>query len=334
MNYILYFFRYLYSKKWWLLFIPLVVGIVMIYRTRHMQHLYKVDTTIYTGVITGYDVLSGNGNTISASTQVSIIDNLLDLLKSDNTLRKVSLRLYARSLVYGDPQKDNIYIKADNYNRFYKHAIPAVKALIDRSNANDSINELRTYENLQEYYRDTPDNYLYGLYCYNMPYVNRESLKSVNVQRLQKSDMLYLDYTSDDPGITLQTMRILTQVFIEEYQQLRYGETNSVIAFFEEQLRIIGEELRLSEDDLTDFHVSNRVINYEEETKQVASLNTQYELNYWNLTQTYESADRIKTELERRLGIQSEMLVNNSHYLNYINEIGVLNTAEIGRAHV
>ena len=95
--------------------------------------------------------------------------------------------------------------------------------------------------------------------------------------------MLHLDYTSDDPGMALQTMNIIIQIFIEEYQVLRYGETKSVVAFFEEQLNLISEDLRISEDSLTDFFVTNRVINYEEETKQVASLNTQYELNNWTL---------------------------------------------------
>ena len=289
--------------------------------------LYKVESTLYTGVITGYDVLSGNGQSVSPVTQVSVIDNLLDLLRSDNTLKKVSLRLYARSLVYGDPERDNLYITARNYRRFYNHAIPAVKDLIDKSSDNDSINEQNTYENFQNYYRNTPDNYLYGLYCFNMPYVNDRALKTLNVARKDKSDMLHLDYTSDDPGMALQTMNIIIQIFIEEYQVLRYGETKSVVAFFEEQLNLISEDLRISEDSLTDFFVTNRVINYEEETKQVASLNTQYELNNWTLLQTRASAEEEKKELERRLGIQTETLMNNSKYLNYINELGILNTA-------
>ncbi len=40
---------------------------------------------------------------------------MMDILKSEATLRRVSMRLYARCLMNGDSMKNNTYINADTY---------------------------------------------------------------------------------------------------------------------------------------------------------------------------------------------------------------------------
>jgi len=48
--------------------------------------------------------------------------------------------------------------------------------------------------------------------------------------------MIDIGYSNGDPGVAYNTLKILNEEFIEQYQQLRFGETNSVIKFFEEEL--------------------------------------------------------------------------------------------------
>ncbi len=104
-----------------------------------------------------------------------MMDNLLNIITADQTLKQVSLRLYARIMVYGDPYKDNIYTKPaiieistiEDY---------VIHDLIDKSSDNDSINEQRTYEKLVAYETNDPNNYVYGIYLWNLPYVNRDAL--------------------------------------------------------------------------------------------------------------------------------------------------------------
>lgn len=72
---------------------------------------------------------------------------------------------------------------------------------------------------------------------------------------------------------------------------LRFGETNNVIAYFEKELARAARELKEAEDSLTRYSVENKVINYGEETKQIAVLNKEYELGYWDSYRTNKSAD-------------------------------------------
>lgn len=324
MNYISFFIKFLYRIRYWLIFIPLIITLIAIYQIKHSTRSYTAYSTIYTGLVTGVNILSESGMTVTSTTQNSMMDNLLNIVTSDQTLKNVSLRLYARSMVYGDPNADNIYIKASNYRAIYAHGAP-IHHLIDKSSPNDSINEMNTYKNLLAYEKNEQGNYVYGIYRFFLPYFNRKALKTINVERDGNSDMLELSYTTDDPGIAYQTLKILNEEFIKQYEVLRFGETNNVIAYFERELARAARELKEAEDSLTRYSVENKVINYGEETKQIAVLNKEYELGYWDSYRTNKSADHLTQELEKRIQLNAEIFRNNSDFLSVIDQMSGLN---------
>lgn len=324
MNYISFFIKFLYRIRYWLIFIPLIITLIAIYQIKHSTRNYTAYSTIYTGLVTGVNILSESGMTMTSTTQNSMMDNLLNIVTSDQTLKNVSLRLYARSMVYGDPNKDNLYIKASNYKAIYAHGTP-IHHLIDKSSPNDSINEMNTYKNLLAYEKNEPGNYVYGIYRFFLPYFNRKALKTISVERDGNSDMLELSYTTDDPGIAYQTLKILNEEFIKQYEVLRFGETNNVIAYFERELARAARELKEAEDSLTIYSVKNKVINYGEETKQIAVLNKEYELGYWDSYRTNKSADHLTRELEKRIQLNAEIFRNNSDFLSAIDQMSGLN---------
>lgn len=324
MNYITYFIKFFYRIRYWLIFAPLIVALFVFWQTRRSTHNYTANCSIYTGIITGVNILSESGITTTSYTQGSMMDNLLNIVTSDQTLKQVSLRLYARIMVYGDPDKDNTYINAAHYRKLYEHGQP-IHHLIYKSSPNDSINEQRTYENLVAYETNDPTNYVYGIYQWNLPYVNRSSLQQIVVKRISTSDVIEVSYTTDDPGIVYQTLLILIDEFNKQYQSLRFGETNDVIAYFRTELKRIGDELTESEDLLTTYRVNNQVINYEDETKHVAALNRDYELQYWQSLNNYNVSDSIKKELEKRMFLNAEIIQNNNSFITYNNKISELN---------
>lgn len=320
MKYITFFIKFFYRIRYWLVFAPLLVALLVIWKTEHLPSNYTVDCSVYTGVITGINSQTENGITVTTYSQGSMMDNLLSIATADQTLKQVSLRLYARIMVHGDLEKDNIYINADHFRFIYNHAKP-IHHLIDKSSPNDSINEQRTYENLVAFESNEPSNYVYGIYQYQLPYVNRESLKKILVARSGNSDMIEISYTNDDPGIVYQTLLILLNEFINQYQELRFGETNNVIAFFEKELARVTENLRMAENALTKYRVDNLVINFDEETKAVTALNRDYELQYWTSKNDISVSDSLIREIEKRLGLHSDILKNNNEYLRYNEQI-------------
>lgn len=323
MNYISYIIRFLYRIRYWLICVPIAVGVIAMVKTKNSSRKYTAYSTIYTGIITGVNILSESGVAVTSTTQNSMMDNLLNIITSDQTLKHVSLRLYARSMVYGNPSQDNTYIKAANYKSIYAHG-EKIHHLIDKSSPNDSINEMNTYRNLLAYEKNDPDNYVYGIYRFFLPYFNREALKTIEVERDGKSDMLEVSYTTDDPGIAYQTLKILNEEFIKQYQELRFGETNNVIAYFERELARAAHDLKEAEDSLTHYSIEKKVINYGEETKQIAVLSKEYELGYWDAYRNNESSNHLINELEKRIGKSASIYRNNSDFLASLGKISSL----------
>ena len=92
-----YIVRFLYKIRWYLIILPLIALIVAWFSTRNMPRVYDANTTIYTGMITGYNLEGGTG-AAGGQSQVNIT-NLMLLMTTDVTIHEVSLRLFARCMM-------------------------------------------------------------------------------------------------------------------------------------------------------------------------------------------------------------------------------------------
>lgn len=325
MKYLLYAFRFLYRIRWWLIFAPIIITILVIYISRNLSRTYEVRATVYTGIVSGYTIEGESG--ISDYIGVSnAMDNLINIIQAENTLKRVSYRLYARNMVHGDLSKDNQYITASSFREIYnrtKNNRDGAKllALID------STNEENTFQNILKYEKPNKDNFIYGLFYWNHPHYCYNSLKNIRVNRKNNSDLLEISYTSNDPGIAYNTLDILMKEFVNEYRDIRYGETDKVIAYFKAELDRIGSELKIAEDSLTNYNIEKRVINYYDETKEIAAINKEFELSEQRSTLEFNSAKALISQLETRMGNNLIQIKNNIDFINKLNKVSTLTGA-------
>ncbi len=316
MEYLLYLSRFLYRLRWWLITVPVVLTLLAIYSTKHIGRTYDATTTVYTGIISGYTIETTTGAGVNLTQQSTTLDNILTLITSQSTLKRVSLRLYAQNMIYGDPNQDNTHIMASTYKELLRITPKEVLKLIDKKN------EKNTIANLEAYEKPDPKNFIFGLFYWNHPdYCYSALFNNIKVNRIAGSDMIEIGYSNGDPGIAYNTLNILNEEFTEQYQQLRFGETNSVIKFFEEELAKLKRKLEMSEDSLTAYSLSKRVINYGEQTKQVAIQNTSYEEKCEGFLLEYNTAKTLINELEKRMDSHIKSLRNNSEFINRMQKI-------------
>ncbi|MEG2239742.1 MAG: exopolysaccharide biosynthesis protein [Alistipes sp.] len=319
MNYITYILKFILRIKWWLILCPTIVALLVYTRMGLMSRTYKSSTTIYTGVVSGYDVdLEGGGNRQDWNIINNAMDNLVNIIKAQTTLHNVSLKLFTQHMVYGDPENDNQYITAANYRDVWSRTPKDVRALIDRTS------EKRTLENLLQYEVADHDNYVYGLFHWNHRFYSYEALSKIQVKRINSSDMLDVSYENTDPGVVYNTLILLNKEFVGQYHDLRFGEINNVIQFYEDELKREGLDLRNLEDSLRDYNVENQVINYDEQTKHIAALSRDFELNYEQLQQNLNGAQKLRNAIEMRLGDVLTLVKSNASFLQQINKIGDL----------
>jgi len=316
MEYLLYLSRFIYRVRWWLIIVPVVLTLLAIYATKHLGRTYDATTTIYTGIISGYTIETTTGANVNLTQQSTTLDNILTLITSQSTLKKVSLRLYAQNMMYGDPNRDNNHILASTYKELLRITPKEVLKLIDKKDEKKTIASLEAYE------KPDPKNFIFGLFYWNHPdYCYSALSEKIKVDRIAGSDMIEIGYSNGDPGLAYNTLKILNEEFIEQYQQLRFGETNNVIKFFEEELAKLKKELETSEDSLTAYSLSKRIINYGEQSKQVAIQNTTYEGKYEDFLLEYNTAKALIKELEQRMDSHIKSLRNNSEFINRMQKI-------------
>ena len=308
-----YIVRFLYKIRWYLVVLPTIALIVAWFTTRDMERVYDANTTIYTGMITSYNLEGGTG--IAGGNSQTNITNLILIIQTDNTIHEVALKLFARCMMYGNPNKDNNYITAEHFRQLNSSVPPEVKALINPQN------ELETYRNLKAYERPSQDNYLFGLLNYH-PYFSINSITSrLKVLQLNSSDIIDIAYSANDPGICYNTLDILNEVFANQYQQLRYGETMNVIKFFEKEVKRLYRNLTTAENDLIKYNVKNRIINYGEQTKQVATLEAQQQVKNNELRMNIATTEALIAYLKQQLGSRAKIIESNQEFSALVRDI-------------
>ena len=140
-----------------------------------------------------------------------------------------------------------------------------------------------------------------------------------------------ISYSSGDPGIAYNTVRILMDEFVEEYRRIRYGETDNVIKYFEEELKRIGKKLNSEEDDLTKYNVEKRIINYLDETKEIAAISKEFELREQDALFAYNSTKSMLEELEKHMDSNAKQVLKNIEFVDKLREASNI-TSKISEA--
>ena len=303
--------QFLYRIRYWLLWGTLFVTGLVIYFTQFLPYSYTVEGSLFAGVTTATSI---TGSSVNYSAVTSTFDNLINLAQSRGTLEKVSIRLLANALTYGEEWKDNHYIQAKHYRQLLSMTPKEVLVLVDRKDVNKTAGALANYR------KEYGDNFVYSMFNRPIPFYSASALETVIVKRKGASDVLQLIYTSADPGITQQTIIILIDELKKAYEILRFKATNDVIAYFEEQVRLAKIELNKQEDDLMQYCVQERVINYGQESEALSHTRYAVDDRLEEARRNYAAASALRKMLDEKMDIRATIIRNNTLSLIHISE--------------
>ncbi len=201
-----------------------------------------------------------------------------------------------------------------------------------------------TIRNFTNFYNSSDTNFIYELLHFgtNRHYSINSIQNSLQIYRITNSDLVRLIYTSDDPGICQQTLKIIANVFVKNYKMLKENQTNLVVKYFREQVDSADAKLQAAEDRLLRFNKRNNIINYAEQTKYIAAQKEDLDLYYQNeqvrMAQSSASLRELETKLTRRDSIYLKSDLINQRRKEYaditerilINELAEDYDARIG----
>ncbi|MCX6285699.1 MAG: LysM peptidoglycan-binding domain-containing protein [Bacteroidetes bacterium] len=458
---IIYFVKILQRHVLLLILVPLLLAAVVFFLTRKDQWSYISETTIYTGVTSGYSVQQQAYTDVMVKN--TVYDNLINLIRSRQTLEEVSVSLLAQHLLLD--QYDDRYISKEHYDELISKVPPDImdivrkakrsnpkffKAPSKRTSKTDSsysspeaqntsektayeppqtresfhvvkpgetmfsiarnyglsVRKLMSYNRLKSNeistgqrlkvdipgqmpepasyptesdkiepapvrtggsegivdttslpsefysqfdtttaitshhnYADTTAfdrlvkqlinyghqndyNFIYELWSSQKdPFYSLSALSTVEIFRIQSSDLLKLTYKSTDPGIAQQTLVFLTKGFIRSFKLLKQNQTDAVIAYFRRQLEDAMRRLQKAESDLLVFNSRNNIINFYEQTKVIATTKEELDVDFQNKQIALASSDAAIKIIEKKLENHAKLSLNTSAILRLRNEL-------------
>ena len=350
-----------------LLLIPLFLALLVMYLTRTPTYTYSSETTLYTGIASGSSVEMDKSFSFFATN--TAFDNLINVIKSRETHQEVAIRLLAQHLML--KSYDPKYISKESFidlrritpaymQKFIASDLDAnpVKTVTDTSQTAEkfsfgsldttsikmqpaSINiaafEL-TVKNLKAYMASSDTNFVYKLLYFNHPHYSIKAISSVNVLRIASSDLVKLKYDSDDPGICQQTLAMITDVCIQNYKLIKENRSDAVVKYFEHQLKQASVRLKIGEDKLLKFNEDNNIINYYEQSKAVAVVKEDLDVDFNNkqikLAGNLAAIKRIEEKLENQQHVQlkSSTIIERRNQLSAVNsKIATIETIGYGK---
>ena len=346
-----------------LIIVPLFLATLVILLSRNAKHTYSSETKLYTGLATGSTIEMDK--TFNYFLTNTAFDNLLNIINSRETQEEVAIRLLSQHLslqkenpkfisaqsfkklrettptyLYSyvvksgnpDEEEDSTELapqkkiplsfttqsnqKVDSNNQLVVKVVPSTISKADY--------EL-TVKNLTKLMKSSDSNFVYQLLNHDDLHYSIKALSTIKAERIGSSDMIKLSYVVDDPGICQQTLALLNEVCIKNYKNIKENRSDVVVKYFESQLDFANLKLKDAEDKLLVFNKSNNIINYYEQSKAVAVVKEDMEVDYNNKKAQLAGIEAGIKRLEEKLGIQQQVQVKNNNLLEKKKQLGDIN---------
>ncbi|WP_266365933.1 GumC family protein [Tellurirhabdus rosea] len=240
---------------------PTVLAATVFHLTRDLPREFQTTATVATGLASNISISDErpDGGAIN-----NTIEGMISMIKSREALTEVALRLMALHLLQDKP--DDQIIGKKTFADLKILVKPELRALAVVPGSTEA-----TYQNLHKLL-DTPEGAPLKWLLYQSPsaYAVNNVLAGMGVKRVNSSDMLQFSFTANDAPICYQTLNILLVVFKQRHEKAKTAETGNVIQYYEEQTQTAYETLQKAENDLKNFGIDNKIINYGEESRYVS----------------------------------------------------------------
>jgi len=285
----------LIPRNWLLLLaVTVVTAASIFYFTKDQDDEYTSSTTIYTGIVTGYNLSNVSGTSSqNRGASGAYASNLVSILESRELRNELGFRLLASHLMLNAP--DPSVIGAEYYNKLQEAVPNDVKSKVVGATVEE------TTKNISDYYYATPKNAIRSVINSDEFGYSAEAFTAIEPKRVGESDLLEIEYTSSDPALTKNTLEILTQLFIEQHRNMFTGQSETVVAYFEKATQDALQNLRTAEDNLLAFQKENNLIDYESQVEATTSEKNALLGKYNELEIEYAGAMTNLNSLERGL---------------------------------
>ncbi|WMJ73207.1 hypothetical protein RCC89_08535 [Cytophagaceae bacterium ABcell3] len=311
--------RIIRRNLWMLILFPVMLAVLVNHFTKQQPREYTSSVLIYTGVGSGFKITTDDKPHFDHNAVNNTFDNLVVTLHSRETIEEVALRLLATHLMLNEP--DPFYISNDNFERLQEIFPEDERKKIVVENSRE-----KTLANLRSNFHSTKDNKVKAVLDSDDEIYSIDYLKEIiESERKEFSDMLDIWITTNDPGVSYTTLNILTDIFLDKYQDLKLKEIRNVVSYFTDQVEIKKNRLKYAEDKLRKFGVDNKIVNYEEQAKSVSAAREELNAAIQKEEMVYSSAEASVKKLDEKIDLRKGLLETNEKISTKRKELSEVN---------
>ena len=259
------FLRLLRQHALWFLLIPLITAATAFYLTRHELKTYKSEATLYTGLASGYTLLTDKQGAVM-DRSASAFDNLLSTLSSKETMLQVGINLLADHLQLAQP--DSLVLGWNGFQTLQTELPASLRAELPIGGNIDTLRQALETLAKQPTANPIKSLLLNSETYYSISYIG-EKLKAS--ARKATNDVLQMEYEANDPAVAQRTLHYAIEVLNKRNTYFKTSETKSVVGFYEGKLGQAKAKLEAADAALRAFSTSHRVLDYDEEARNVAT---------------------------------------------------------------
>jgi len=337
------FIKLIVKHKVLLLSAPILIGLLVMLLTTNPNRKYYSQTMLFTGLASGSSIDMDKSFNYFA-TNIAF-DNLINIVNSRETQEEVAIRLLSQHLLLEGPNER--FISVENYNQLkseipediYKYVVKTNKKGKTKNELfNDTIaKKIRIYPKsvsnsdyektvtaLTDLMKSNNSNFVYSLLNFEHPIYSLEAISKVRSTRISNSDLVRISFEADDPGICQQTLAIFNEVCIKKYKDLKENGSDAVVQYFTNQLSLSQKNLSSIEDRLLKFNQENSIINYYEQSKAVAIVKEEMEVEYNKKRADLAGSEASSKKLAQKLEIQEIVQKKSEQIIINKKKLGVL----------
>ncbi len=283
--------KLLLKRNWAkLLFIPLVAAAGAYLFMIRKEPVYTSDSTIFTGIASTYRI---GGDMDEGYKQLKVdmaISDLLIIIKSRETRKEIGLNLLAQHIMLKD--YDPSIISNENYDRLKLLVADSVRAKLRAATFPETLLKVKNYCDADD------GNEISALIYGDDPVYSISALSKISVYQLQGSEMVKLEYSSNDPSISQQTLRFLDDIFINKQKELFATQPPSVVGYFDTAAQQAYARLQAAEKKLLDFNKANNILDYDQQVTSTSDEKRNSEQKYNDLELQYSGSVATLKDLE------------------------------------
>lgn len=257
------FFALLKRHRLTLIIVPVVTIIITFFLVRNLPDTYTSQAQVATGIV---DETQLQPFSDGSSTQESKINqqfsNIIEMIRMKKMVDQVSYLLILHDLTEEQPFRKFSPLMKDLSPEAKKHAVKVFKEKYAKKEG------LNLWDNDQK-----------GLYSLlrSMKYDEESISKKLNIYRAGSSDFIFVEFSSDNPELSAFVVNHLSGEFITYYNLITKENQHKAVNFLSRLLEEKQEAMNLKIEELRTYKINNRVLNLNEQSRQLYGLILDYE---------------------------------------------------------